>query len=462
MTDPSVNRKTFSQTFLVIVERGILLVPQVAMVLLITRLKGKEFFGEYALVLTWAAAFQLVAQFGITECLSSELGRSRNMAMFTHGLVLSVILGVAVSLVMTITVVAFHYSTEITLGIWIVAGTLVPANLTATSRGALLATGHTEYATLASAMETGLVLPLNIYWVLMDFGFIPIIATLTAGKLMSSLVLLTLVHRRVARIEVGTRRRDLSALWERLVPFGIASVLVFPSLRYDIFFLSKLGTVAAVGTYAASVRVLDLLFILPLAFFMVMLPRVARALSDPERDIIWVHNAVKKFFIVVAPVAVGILGYAEPIVHLAFGREFTEASGILRIHMIVFLILSLDVVLAMFIKAANLQRVDLRFVFITTVLNIGLNAVWIPAWGPWGAALALAGSVTAGTFLRWHFVTRKVVELHWFKVVAVPLILATVLFTLCAWLSFWVGLPASAAAYAIVCTVTTILGLRRP
>ena len=66
-------RQAVPQALFVIAERIIQLIPQLATIVLISRLFGRSFFGEYALVLTWSATFQLLAHFAITECLSREM-----------------------------------------------------------------------------------------------------------------------------------------------------------------------------------------------------------------------------------------------------------------------------------------------------------------------------------------------------------------------------------------------------
>src|SRR5262249_43176892 len=70
-----VNRSPLLQALFVIAERVVFLAPQVTMAVLIGRILGREFFGQYTLLVTWATLFQTLANFGISECLAREIGR---------------------------------------------------------------------------------------------------------------------------------------------------------------------------------------------------------------------------------------------------------------------------------------------------------------------------------------------------------------------------------------------------
>jgi O-antigen/teichoic acid export membrane protein len=438
-------REAVSQAIFVIGERVIQLIPQLATIVLISRLSGRSFFGEYALVLTWSATFQLLAHFAITECLSREMAHdpSESQRQFLHGLVLAALMSVAVLPVMVGVAWAFHYPPGVTHAIWMAAGLLPAAGVLAACRAALLVRQRIEYMLAVALLEALVVLPANIHWVLTGSGLLPIVGTIVAGRWIAAGGCLVAVDRFAVPLRGPVRRATLKALWHKLLPYGIGSLLIFPNVRFDVLILSKLAVAAQIGLYLAAVKFMDVLFIVPLSFFMVMLPRTASVFASPRPDLEWLERSLAWYFGLAMPAGVGILVFARGLVLTVYGRQFDGTTVLLQLQMITFMLLAVDVALAMIIKAAGYQRVDVRFVGVSTSLNVALCFLLIPLAGGTGAALALIVSVLAGVVLRWLFVHRTVARLRWRTIAARPLALS-------GFLAVVFGLAGDSAAWPVL------------
>jgi O-antigen/teichoic acid export membrane protein len=462
-------RQPMSQAIFVIAERVIQLLPQVATIVLISRLAGRTFFGEYALVLTWSATFQLLAHFAITECLSREMAHEPDASErhFVHGLVLAVLLSVVVMPAMVGVAWAFHYSPGVTHAIWLAAGLLPAASLLAACRAALLVRQRIEYMLAVALLEALVVLPANVHWVLAGAGLLPIVGTIVAGRWIAAGACLAAVHRLAVPVRGSVDRAALKTLWHKVLPYGIGSLLTFPNVRFDVLILSKLAAAAQIGLYLAAVKFMDVLFIVPLSFFMVMLPRTAAAFARPQPDLECLERSLAWYFGLAMPAGVGILVFARALVLTVYGPQFEGATLLLQLQMITFLLLAADVALAMIIKAAGYQRVDVRFVGVSTVSNVVLSFVLIPMGGGTGAALALIVSVLAGMVLRLLFVHRRLARLPWRTIAGRPVALCgalAVLFGLAgdsaAWPVLAIAYAAGYAALACWCLPTIGLAVR--
>jgi O-antigen/teichoic acid export membrane protein len=445
-------------------ERLIFLLQQATTIILVTRLLGDEFFGKYALVLAWAAVFQGVAHFGITECLAREVGREPGLASryFGHSLVLSSSLSVIAMAIMGLAAWAAHYPSDVTLAIFLATGTLLPTNVTATCRGVLLASQKIEYTLGVGLAESLILLPCNIYWIVTGAGLLPIIGTVVLAKTVAGLLALRLVHGSVTPVSGPLQWTLLRQLWRTLLPFGVGNLIVFPSIRFDIFLLSKMATFEILGTYLAATKLMEFLFVLPMAFFMVMLPRTAQDFSSlSERRTEHLERSLTWYFALVIPVGVGVIGFAEPIIFLVYGNAFAGTIPLLRLLMIAFLLFTMDVILAMICKAAGFQQVDLVFALTSTVLNLFLNVLLIPGLLAVGTALAVSLSLLVGLVLRWHFVTRSVVLLPWLVLLRVPVATAVLLITLCLVFKSLIPWPVSAIGYGLGVGALVLTQFRR-
>lgn len=419
------------QALFVIGERLIYLVPQLTTIILISRFWGHERFGEYALVLTWARTFQAITGFGITECLAREIGREpgRSSSYFTHGLALLVGLAVVGVACMTSAACAMRYPSHVTLAILVVSATLLPTGVIAACRGVLVARGRIQYMIGVGLVESAILLSLNVYWIVNGAALLPLIAIMVFANMVSALLTLALVHARVTPFAGPFNPALLRQLWRNLLPLGISSIIIFPSIRFDIILLSKMATFGELGFYSAASKIPEFLFIFTMAFYLPMLPRVTGDLAQrPEPRTDGLRSALAWYFAFVIPVGVGILALASPIILFIYGPTFAAAAPLLRIQMVTFVIFAIDVALMLVCKAAGFLRADLAFVAASTALNVSACFLLIPRLGAAGAALAVAASVLLGLILRWRLITRLVLRLEWISLIRAPLF-ASVLVT---------------------------------
>ncbi len=390
--------------------------------MLISRYQGRELFGQYTLVVTWALLFQTLANFGTTECLAREIGREpeHGSRYFGHGLILATAFAVTGMVLMGVAVWAMQYSAAITMAILLVGGTLVPAAIISACRGVLLATRRIEYMMAVGVTETAIVLPLNAYWIVTGAGLLPIVATLVAAKTIASGLAFALVHWRVTPARTALERRTFQQLWRVSMPFGVAAQL--PALRFDVFLLSKLSSFEMLGLYAAASKIAELLLMFPMAFYLTMLPRVAGDLAErptPRTDRF--TEALTWYYALVIPLGIGGIGLAEPIIRFLYGTAFVVATPVLRIQLTAFLLTTVDAMLMMICRATGFQRTDLKLVLVTALLNLAFNSLLIPYGAAVGAALSGTLSILIGLILRWRVVTRSIVRLKWGGVVGAPL-----------------------------------------
>ncbi len=439
------------QAFFVIGERLIFLAPQLTTVVLVSRLWGHERFGEYALVLTWARTFQAFTGFGITECLAREIGREpgRSASYFTHGLALVVGLAVVGVACMTSAAWVMRYPSHVTFAILVASGTLLPTGMNAACRGVLVARGKIQYMVGVGVVESAILLSLNVYWILNGAALLPLIVIMVSANVVSALLTIALVHGRVTPIAGPFNFAVLRQLWNSLLPLGISSIIIFPSIRFDIILLSKMATFGEVGLYSAASKITEFLFILTMAFYLPMLPRVTGDLAHrPEPRTDGLRSALAWYFALVIPVGVGIFVLAAPTILFIYGVNFAAAAPLLRIQMATFVAFTVDVALMLVCKAAGFLRADLAFVAASTGLNVSACFLLIPRLGAVGAASAVAVSVLFGLVLRGRLITRLALRLDWITLIRAPLLASVLAAAAALLLAGHLPLPFLAAGYA--------------
>jgi O-antigen/teichoic acid export membrane protein len=115
------------------------------------------------------------------------------------------------------------------------------------------------------------------------------------------------------------------------------------------------------------------------------------------------------------PIALVMLFFAEPIIHLLYGQgDFDAAIPLVEIFAGVVVLHFSGITHAIVLLTANRPGTRLVALVVVTLFNLSLNAFMIPRYGPWGAAIvalatmALAATCYIGLALR--YCTRKIFD----------------------------------------------------
>jgi O-antigen/teichoic acid export membrane protein len=187
---------------------------------------------------------------------------------------------------------------------------------------------------------------------------------------------------------LGVRRASLDrAGWLPLmragIPIGLIGLLLTLLLRIDVTMLSFLTDAATVGEYSAAYRLVEATQFLGWSFAGAMLPWLARGSVALGRGY---AIALKALNALLAPIGLAFVLFAQPIVDLLYGAKFAGAVGPLRLLGALALLFGINAFASTVLIARDRPGAYARVVAPTVLVNIGLNAALIPAYGAHGAA----------------------------------------------------------------------------
>ncbi len=208
------------------------------------------------------------------------------------------------------------------------------------------------------------------------------------------------LHFPVAAAHRETMKRLLTEAW----PLMFANLAVIVYLRIDEVMLRHLAGPAAVGIYAAAVKLSELWYFLPMALATSVLPALLRA---RERDAAAYAERQQQYYDLSAAVAyllsVPIALAAPWLVRVAYGGAFAEAGPILAVHIWASIFVFLGVARGQWLVNEGLQKFYLSATLAGAVANVLLNLVLIPRWGGLGAAYATVVSYALAGWLASYF-----------------------------------------------------------
>ena len=143
------------------------------------------------------------------------------------------------------------------------------------------------------------------------------------------------------------------------------------------------------GIYSAAVRVAELWYFVPLAIVTAFQPVIMDAKKTDEEKFL---NLQQKLYDIVAIIgvvaAIGISLFSKIIVFILYGNEYMGAASILLISVWAGLFATLGSARSPWLISENLQKYTIVYISGGAIINIILNAILIPKYGGYGAAVA--------------------------------------------------------------------------
>lgn len=191
-------------------------------------------------------------------------------------------------------------------------------------------------------------------------------------------------HRRV----VG-RVREGFALFRSSSALIVSKLMRVLFFSFDVLFLGFMIGEAAVGLYTAAYRICFVVTALATALTFSFLPEFTRAARSGRGDVAGIAGrSLELSSVLVAPVVVGGVVLAGPLLTAIFGAPYAEAA-------VAFQLLLPSVGLSLLrgtpsnvMLVYGRLRLDMWILVVATLLNVALNLLLIPRYGLEGAAVA--------------------------------------------------------------------------
>jgi O-antigen/teichoic acid export membrane protein len=168
----------------------------------------------------------------------------------------------------------------------------------------------------------------------------------------------------------------------------LSNILAFVNYRADIFLVNFLVNPAAAGLYVVAVQLVERLWLLSYAVSTVLLPRLSE-LSRDEQQRRLVTPIICRGVINVTLFGAVVLGFfSYQIVSILFGDDYVDAFEPMLFLLPGIVALSGARILANDIAARGRPELNMYFSLIVVSANVIGNIVFIPMYGPRGAAVA--------------------------------------------------------------------------
>ncbi len=229
------------------------------------------------------------------------------------------------------------------------------------------------------------------------------------GVMVASIVIRKYFRNFLASIDLKRILPILGEAW----PFAVTGALAMLLTSADILIMSWMRTASDVGIYSAAIRIVQILYLVPMVFQFSTLPLLGRlAHADPPRFRAALERVIKLILLTATPLALGGVILGTQIMTFLFGGPYAAGGLAFKLLMVGLLFDFPTAVISSAIFAYNHQRSLIVTSAIGGLVNVGLDLLLIPRFGITGSAVATLFAQFLSNWYLWHIMKK----LNYFEV----------------------------------------------
>ncbi len=365
-----------------------------------TRYLGVEDFGALTAATAFSTVVQTLTDVGVWTIGAREIakrpGDTQRLVgnLLTVGFVLSVA-GGGVALAVMFLLYSGQDNELVRRGILLLLLTVPLAAPFGAVSAYFVAQQKAYLGTIANVAQSVITFGLIVAFAALGLGYTAIVLAYVIAAASQVVIMLAFSVGKV-RLVPAIDRELVKQLVSWALPLGGVLLLGALYWRLDIVILSLLKPQSEVAVYGLAYKIVDALVVLPSYVTITLLPEFARLAEHRDRLDQLVAKALAVIQLGTAALLMFSIAFAGEVVELVGGSAYTRSARVLRILMVGVAAQYLAAVFSQVYIALNRQRTLFLVLLLVLPLNIGLNLVLIPRWGPDGAAAAFCASEIVG------------------------------------------------------------------
>jgi len=192
-------------------------------------------------------------------------------------------------------------------------------------------------------------------------------------------------NRHRVRFSISKARKLLLESWPLIIS-GLGAMLY---LKMDQVMVTSMIDDKSGGHYAAAVRYTSIFYFLHGIIITTFFPSLIKIKNKSEKD--YLHSIMKLscyLLYIALAVILGTYLFITPFIKLTFGVEYFSSISIIKLHIWSLPLVFLGAVLSKWLIIESLTKFSILRHVLGLVVNLILNLILIPKYGPEGAAFA--------------------------------------------------------------------------
>jgi O-antigen/teichoic acid export membrane protein len=380
----------------------------------VARMIGTESTGEYFLALSITTMFSVITDFGLQPVLIRELAKNKEgwRQLVRNMLTVKLAFMFLSVLLVLCFVEVMGYGSDVKTLVYIALAVMSVDAVTLTMYGMLRGVQILLYESVGMFVGQSITIVCGVIALIFHLPIVYLIVALFCGSLFNAFFSTAMVLKKFKDANLLVPLWSWTAAKSMLkvaLPFALAGIFVKVYSYVDTMMISKFFGEYEVGIYAVAYKLTYAFQFLPMAFVAALYPALSALIQTRDSRLPKIFEQSMMYMMFLAtPIVFGIWAIAEPLISLSVGEEFFASSSVLSVLIFVLFFLFLDFPIGSLLNAADRQGLKTSLMFITMLINIVANFVFIPNYGVMGAAISANISFAFLFFSGLYFVPRFV------------------------------------------------------
>jgi len=377
---------------------------------LIARTLGVEDTGKYFLALSFTTVFVVFIDLGLTNVMIREIAKQKDFLQkyFSNIFFVKIFLAVLVYIAAIIFANVFGYGLEVRHMIYLSAVTMVFDTFHLTAYGALRAMHNVKYEAIGIVLSQGITLILGTIFLFLKFPLIFLIFAFTFASFVNFCFALWVLKN---KYNISLKPRYDKLVFRHFLfiflPFALAAIFARIYSYADTLILSKMMGNSFVGIYSIPYKITYAFQFIPVALVAALYPKLSDYyVSAREKMGEVLEFALKYLFVIVFPIAIGIMVLSEDLILFLYGKNYLPSVLPLQVLIMSLIFSYVSFPVGAFLNAAGRQTLQMKIVAFVTFVNIFANIWLIPEIGVVGAAIAAALGNFLLTAVGFYFIPK--------------------------------------------------------
>lgn len=361
--------------------------------LIIARCLGASGFGQFSFAISFVALFNLLVDLGLNEFMIRDLageGIEKINSYIKQIFGLKILLAVLAYGLMAYTIHIMPETHQIKVSVLLLGLVLIFDSLTIFLRTLIRLFEKMGYEALSLLLEGGLKLLLVII-VARNFatGVKSFVLAFLIVSIFSSLLSWVVVLKKFGSLKFLTILQLPNKLFWKAFPFAFLAFFGVINFKIDIIMLSRLTDALRTGWYAAAVKLIEPILVIPSTLAIVLFPVVSRIYKNDVKMFVKIARNTLCLLLGISVLFVIILTLLSgKIINLLFGVQYQGSILILTLLNLSLIPFFVKFFLERTILCANVSKPIFASYLLGTGFNIVLNFVFVRNFGFSGVAVA--------------------------------------------------------------------------
>jgi O-antigen/teichoic acid export membrane protein len=424
---------------------------------IIARLVGVENTGQYFFAIAFTTIFAVIADFGLSSVLTRETAREpdKTSEYFNTIFWSKILFGFVAYALVIITVNLLNYS-ELTKTLIYLSGiTMFFDNLHACNYSIFRAKKNLIYESIGivgsqmitlSVGTVALFAGLPLYWLILAYTIPSFL------NFLYTTIFLKKVY--IIRYAPVWSKKIFKYFILMAAPFALAGLISRLHSYSDSMLMSKMLSPEELGWWSVPYKITFAFQFLPVALSASVYPVVSEIFIRDKGEVERLfYKSWHYLLLVSAPICLGILALAKPIIFRVYGPDYAPSVMVLRILIPSLIFTFLALLNGAFLNAINRQKIQTLVVGVALSVSVILNLILLPRVGIIGAAVSALISHFIFCWLGFYFIKKhiqvKILEvIKLFLKIMIPAgIMAGLVFYLSDKINFLLTIPLGAVIY---------------